>query len=268
MPVARRSESSTGSAFVVPALAGLVSIAVAALLVPLRDEIDNTNLALILVLVVTIAAIVGGRVAGAVAAVMSTLAFDFFLTRPYLSVRIDSADDLETAGILLAVGLLVGEVAARGRQSRRAREQAATAIQRVTRVVDRIAHDAPLEEVAAAVKTELTELLALADCWVELPPFTWVLPRLERGGTIQQSEHRYSEGGFALPRDGVELPVLERGCEVARLVLLGDPDVTVTIEERVVAVALADQLGSAIAMAGREDLGSIAQPPPAGDEEW
>jgi len=32
------------------------------------------------------------------------------------------------------------------------------------------------------------------------------------------------------------------------LVLLGDPQVTVTIEDRVVAVALADRLGSAIAM--------------------
>ena len=268
MPDARRSASSTGSALVVPALAGLAAIAVAALLVPLRGEVDNTNLALVLVLVVTVAAIVGGRTAGAVAAVTATLAFDFFLTRPYLSVRIDSADDLETAGILLAVGLLVGEVAARGRQSRRAREHAAAAIQRVQRVSDQIAHDEPLEQIAESVKHELTELLGLFDVWVELPPFTWVMPRLERGGTIQQTEHHYRAGGFALPRDGVELPVLERGCEVARLVLLGDPDVTVTIEERVVAVALADQLGSAIALAGRTDLASIAQPPPAGDEDW
>ena len=37
--------------------------------------------------------------------------------------------------------------------------------------------------------------------------------------------------------------MVERGREVARLVLLGDPEVAVTLEERVVAVALADQLG-------------------------
>jgi hypothetical protein len=57
-----------------------------------------------------------------------------------------------------------------------------------------------------------------------------------------------------LPEWGLGLPVLQAGTEVARLVLLGDPEVPVTIEERVVAVALADQLGSALAMAGPIEL--------------
>lgn len=239
---------------VVVAVAGIGSIAVAAALVPLRDEVDNTNLALILVLVVTIAAIVGGRGAGSVAAVTSTLAFDFFLTRPFLSVRIDSADDIETVVILLAVGLLVGEVAARGRQSRREREQAAQAILRVHRVADEIAHDATLEDLVGLVKAELVSLLGLVECWIELPPYSWNPPRLERGGTVEASQHLWRGNGFTLPQHGVQLPILERGDEVARLVLLGDPEVPVTLEERVVAVALADQLGTAVAIAGRDEL--------------
>ena len=72
------------------------------LLVPLRDEIDNANLALILVLVVVVVASLGGRRAGAIAALTSTLAFDFFLTRPFLSARVESADDIETLMRLLA----------------------------------------------------------------------------------------------------------------------------------------------------------------------
>ena len=110
------------------ALGGLAPIAVAIVLVPLRDEIDNANLALILVFVVVIAAILGGRRAGAVAAVTSTLAFDFFLTRPFLSARVESADDIETLLILLAVGLLVGELA-----SRRTTRRGATRRKRPTR---------------------------------------------------------------------------------------------------------------------------------------
>ena len=102
------------------AVGGLGSIAVALALVPFRDQIDNANLALILVLVVVLAAILGGRLAGAVAAVVATMAFDFFLTKPFVSMRIDSSDDIETVLVLLAVGLIVGEVAARGRASRRA----------------------------------------------------------------------------------------------------------------------------------------------------
>jgi hypothetical protein len=46
---------------------------------------------------------------------------------------------------------------------------------------------------------------------------------------------------------------------------MGDPDVSVTIEERVVAVALADQLGSAFSMAGPSELERLGRDA-AGDE--
>jgi hypothetical protein len=236
------------------AFGGLAPIAVGALLVSARDQVDNTNLALILVLVVVVAAILGGRAAGALAAVTSTLAFDFFLTKPFLSARIDSADDIETALILLAVGLLVGEVAARGRRARRDHEAAAAAVFRVHRVADDIAHDAPLAAVVDRVRSELVDLLGLWDCWLELPSYTWVLPLLGRAGTLEGDEHEWLDAGFALPRDGVALAVVDRGHEVARLVLLGDPDVPVSLEARVLAVALADQLGVAIARADPEEV--------------
>ena len=79
MPTSDRGQANrlVGLAF-----AALAPIVVSLILVPFRDELDNANLALILVFVVVIAAIVGGRAAGALAAVMATLSFDFFLTRP------------------------------------------------------------------------------------------------------------------------------------------------------------------------------------------
>ena len=53
--------------------------------------------------------------------------------------------------------------------------------------------------------------------------------------------------------------MLEQGQQVARLVLIGDPEVAVTIEERVVAVALADQLGTALALAGPDERERLAK---------
>jgi hypothetical protein len=232
---------------------GLGTIVAAIALVPVRDDINNANLALILMLVVVVAAIVGDRRGGAVAAVAATLSFDFFLTRPYLSMRIESADDIETMLILLVAGLLVGEVAERGRRSRRQRDRATEAITRVHRVAERVAHGAPLGEVAPLVIAELKGLLTLRDCWFEVPPFTWSPPRLERAGSIQMSEHAWSRRGFELPEDGVELPILESGQTVGRLILIGEPGIAVTIEERVVAVALADQLGTVLAAASPEE---------------
>jgi hypothetical protein len=241
---------------------GLGMLAVALALVPFRREIDNANLALLLVVVVVLSAIVGDRSAAVLAAITATICFDFFLTRPYTSMRIESADDFETVVIMLAVGLLVGEVAARGRRSRRKHDRAAQSIARVHRVAARVAEGADLVEVADLVVAEMTALLRLHDCRLELAPFQWPLPRLERGGTVEATEHEWSREGFVLPEYGVQLPVLESGREVARLVLIGDPTVAVSLEDRVVAVALADQLGSAFATAPPEALRRIAGDPP------
>jgi hypothetical protein len=241
------------------AIGGLGSVVVAVALVPLRSEIENANLGLILVLVVVVAAIVGGGTAGALAAVTATLAFDFFLTRPYLSMRIDSADDIETALIFLVVGLLVGEVAARARRARSSEARAAQAITRVHHVAEDIAGGVPLDDAVRVVTLQLVSLLHLHDCFVEFPPFRWTLPRLEPAGTVEGPEHRWLGDGFVLPVDGLELAVVARGRQVARLVLLGNPEVAVSFEERVVAVALADQLGSAIAMASEADVQRVTE---------
>ncbi|HEY3724719.1 MAG TPA: DUF4118 domain-containing protein [Acidimicrobiia bacterium] len=244
------------------AVGGFGPIVVALLLVPVRTHLHNANLALILVLVVVIAAIIGGRWAGALAAIVATLAFDFFLTRPYLSLKIETSNDLETALILLVVGLLVGEVASRGRRSQRGRERAGEAISRVHRVADLIARGTAVDAVVAAVTGELRELLSLQDCWLEFRPFGYVMPVLERGGNVQGPEHRWFDGGLALSEDGVEVAVLDQGREIARLVLIGDPSVSTTIEERVVAVALADQLGGALALAGPAEQARLAEDAP------
>jgi len=245
------------------AAGGLAPIVAAVLLVPLRDEIDNANLALILVLVVVVVASLGGRRAGVFAAVTSTLAFDFFLTRPFLSARVESADDIETLLILLAVGLLVGELAARAQHARRGQELAAVAVERIRRVGDAVASGKPLVAVLASVQTELTELFGLWDCWLELPPFLWVIPRMDRGGTIDGADHEWRGEGFTLPRDGVELSVVARGVEAARLVLLAGPETPATLEQRVVAVALADQLGAAMSVAAPDEIGALPVGPDA-----
>jgi hypothetical protein len=256
MPATEEREAST---FVGLAVAVFGPITVSALFVPFRDDLASANLALILVLVVVIAAILGGRRAGALAAIMATLSFDFFLVKPYLSMQIESADDIETALILLVVGLLVGEVASRGRRSRREQEQAVAAIARLHRVADLAARGAAIDDVVAAVTTELRGLLSLDDCWLEWRPFVYVMPRLERGGAISQAEHRWFEGGVVISEDGVELPVLDHGNEIARLVLIGNPDVAATLEQRVVAVALGDQLSLALALAGPDEQDRLAK---------
>lgn len=61
------------------AIAGLAPILVGALLVPVRGHVGVADLALVLMGVVVLAALAGGRAAGAVAALTATLSLDFFL---------------------------------------------------------------------------------------------------------------------------------------------------------------------------------------------
>lgn len=234
------------------AIGGLGPIALAALLTTVRSEIDNANLALILVLVVLLAAVTGGRGPGLLAAVVTTLSYDFFLTRPYLSLTIDSADDVETTVILLIIGLVVGQVAVVARRSRSAAARGSDEVARLHRVAERAASGAPVDEIVTDVCSEIAGLLDLRDCRFERPPFGAPLPRIERNGAISGvTTRRYVGDGFTLPEEGVELPVLGRGVQVGRFVLEPGETHGAPIEELVVAVALADQLGATIAAAER-----------------
>jgi hypothetical protein len=228
-------------------VAALGPILVASLLVLVRDHLASANSALVFVIVVVLAAAIGGRWAGFTAAIVSAVSFDFFLTRPYGSLKIDDTDDIVTTVLLLAVGMIVGEIvvwAHRGhRQSRRGRDE----IARLHRVAEQVASGARADEVLASVRTELTLLLSLRDCQFEQPPFGVPLPRLERNGSIDAPRKRFVRGEFALPAEGAEIPVLGRGRQLGRLVLVPEPGIGVSIEERVVAIALSDQLGAVLA---------------------
>src|SRR5829696_7285761 len=241
-------------------VAALGPLVVASLLVIVRDHMARSNAALVFVIVVVLAAALGGRWAGITAAVVSAMSYDFFLTRPYGSLKIDQAEDIVATVLLLIVGVIVGEFvvwAHRGhRQSKRGHEE----ITRLHRVAEQVASGAGAHDVLESVRAELTDLLSLRDCRFEQPPFGAPLTRLGRNGSIDLPRRRIVRGEFALPAEGVEIPVLGRGRQVGRLVLEPDPDVGVSIEERVVAIAISNQLGAAVAA-------ELDQPKTNGDRE-
>ena len=89
----------------------LVPPAVCALLTPFRDNFDNANAALLLVVVIVAVAAFGIRLAGVLAAVSSAVWFDFFLTVPYNTFTINSSSDVELTVLLVLIGTAVTEIA-------------------------------------------------------------------------------------------------------------------------------------------------------------
>ncbi len=238
-------DTGKGDSLAVGAGFAALSIGTAAALVPLRTTLGAANIALIMVLVVVLAASLGGRVGGAIAAVAASISFNFFHTKPYLTVRIDHLRDMATVLLILAVGLAVGELGvARARQSATRRSHLRS-IRSLEQVGALVSAGGSAESVWPAVRDGLVSTLGLRsarfDAYVHHP-----LPVVERDGRVDVNHHRYVGDGFALPEAGVALNVSSDGEFLGQIVLVPDETVGVSREQRRAAVAIADQFAIAL----------------------
>jgi K+-sensing histidine kinase KdpD len=224
-----------------------VPIVVALLLVPSRGHLGPADDALVLVVVTVAIASRGNRGAAALAAIVAAASFDFLLTRPYGSFRISRQGDITTEVLFVAVGLLVGELAARGRRHQRAAVRGQMEISRLHDLAQRIADGEEAEFVLIAVANELHELLQLQDCrFVREQPSgkgAWIAS----DGTVRLNPLRWPTSTAGLPTRQVELPVRGGGKILGTFLLTPTPVAPISQEECLVAVALVDQLGAALA---------------------
>jgi K+-sensing histidine kinase KdpD len=229
-------------------LAVVAPIGIALLLVPGRGHLSVADDALILVLVTVAVASSGRRGAAAVAALVSAASFDFFLTRPYESFLISKQADLTTELLFVVVGLLVGDLAARGRRHRRDAAEGRHELIRIHDMAERIAGGEEPDFVLMAVAAELRDLLSLQDC-----RFVWEPPSgkgawIESDGTVRLNPLRWPTTSMGLPTKQVELPVRGGGRILGTFILTPTPATPISQERCVVAVALADQLGTALSV--------------------
>lgn len=227
-------------------LAVAVPIVVALLLVPGRGHLSTADNALVLVVVTVAVACSGYRSAAAVAAIVSAASFDFLLTRPYESFRISRGTDTTTEVLFLVVGLIVGELAARGRRFQKAASEGRHGLVSVHGLAEQIANGEEPDFVLIAVATELQRLLSLADC-----RFVWDAPtgkgaRIECDGTVRLNPLVWPSSTVGLPTHRVELPVRAGGRVLGTFILTPTPAVPISHDRCLVAVALADQLGAVL----------------------
>lgn len=221
---------------------------VAAALVGVRGEIANINIALVLVLVVLGAATLGGRAAGAMSGLLAATAFDFFHTRPYGLLKITRPNDMVMTLLLFLVGLIAGEVAERFARSKARLSEERRHLRRLHRV-GTLATSAGEDDgdLVMIVTAELIDALGLQNCSFERPPFLSELPHLGRDGTISGSRIAYPDGGLELPGEGVDLRVVGRAGTIGRFVLVPRPEMRVSSDGLLLSVALAHELGLALA---------------------
>ncbi|WP_405486595.1 DUF4118 domain-containing protein [Streptomyces sp. NBC_00096] len=233
-------------------VAGLVApFLVALALVPFRTDLSATNTALILVVAVVAVASTGTRAAGALAALSAAGWFDFFLTEPYQRFSISDRADVETAVLLLIVGLIVSQLSVRARRLQ-AVVVTGTAHLSSLRGTARLAEDGGSPDaVVEYVRRELVGLLGLRGCRFEYGTLMGNLPRLEHGGGLWLRQGTRVTEYADWPEGETELRVVGGGHYYGRFLLEPFPGRPLPPEEaRLVAVALAAQAGGALDTAG------------------
>jgi K+-sensing histidine kinase KdpD len=226
----------------------IAPLAVAAMFGLWRDDFNAATVAVVLAGVVVAVAATGRRSAAIVAAVSATMWFDYFHTVPYGSFMIHERDDAITAAALLFVGLVAAQIQTRSLRHQEEAEQGSNEISRIGAVTDLVASGKSVDEIIAIVCIELTDLLFLRGCHYERTPSDGRSPSIDRTGEVSYGALTWRADTQGLPGDTVDLMVYAQGRFGGRFVLVPQPGVPVPFDRRIVAVALADQVGAALAM--------------------
>ncbi|MCX4671171.1 PAS domain-containing sensor histidine kinase [Streptomyces sp. NBC_01381] len=229
------------------AAGALAPFAAALVLMPFRTSVTHTNLALLLVVVVVAVSALGNRWAGALAALSAVAWFDFFHTEPYQSFHIQDRADVETAVLLLVVGVIVSQLAARGRTLERVAVTDASYLERLHGTTRLVRFSTSSDDIVRRVRQELTEVLELRACRFEGGQLTGRPPRLEPDGSVKVAGWIWDLEWQGWPDGEIELRAIAYGRYQGRFMMTPAPgSVPPPLEARLVAVDLASQAAAAL----------------------
>jgi hypothetical protein len=228
--------------------AAVVPLVACAALSPFRASFANTNIALVLVLVIVAAAATGIRAAGLVAALSSAAWFDFFLTEPYNHFSITDRADIETAVLLMLVGVAVSEIALWGRrqQAHASREQGyLDGVLGTAATVG--AGRSSTNSLVDHVCEQIVDVVGIDRCRFDSGSEA-VLATLNNDGTMTYNGNPFNVDRLGLPTDAeIALVVQSGGVVHGRFLLTAATRIVrPTLEQRRVAIALANQVGAAL----------------------
>jgi K+-sensing histidine kinase KdpD len=222
------------------AAALLLPLAVAAVLLPWRSSIPNTDMALLLVVTVVAVAANGNRAAGILAAVSAAVWFDFFWTVPYQRFTITRHTDIETTVLLLAVGGAVSELAARGRRARRVAVLDTAYLAALRSTSTTVADGCDAREVVEQVQAQLVALLGLRAARFERGRLLGHPPRINDDGALTWGTARWNIDEHGFPDEDIELPARSDGRTHGRFLFRPEPGSAPSPQARQVAVMLAN----------------------------
>jgi hypothetical protein len=204
-----RDRAAIAAALIAPLVA-------AAILLSFRASWPNTNVALLLVVMVVAVAALGNRAAGAIAAAVW---FDFFFTVPYERFTIRSSADVTTFVLLLVAGVAVSQLAAYARRLKVVAITDAGYLALIHQTASLAQAAKSPEAVVDHVREQLAGLLDLPACRFEHGALLGHPPRLEPDGTVVAGHGRGDVEKAGLSGDEIELRTFGNGQYYGRFIM-------------------------------------------------
>jgi len=229
-------------------VAALGAILIGCALMPLRGLTSASNLAFVFLAFTIVVAELGGRSAALIAALLSAMSLNFFLTEPYLELTISKRDDLIAFLALVICGLISAAFGKQRKTLSAAALKAGQEIDILKRLVDNIRSELPLNEILRDLKRSFAlgavvlrdaggKVLATAES--EAPPAD---PQIQlTPGTLfptDETKHRYGAKGFRLPQGGGRLSVQSDQGNMTIDLWEGDEQGMTLAESRTLAIAI------------------------------
>lgn len=242
----------------VVAAAGTGPLVACAVLSVFRESVSAATAVLVLVLLVVGAASTGVRLAGIVAALSGGVWFDFFLTEPYLRLTIDDPNDVEATVLLVVIGAAVTEVALWGYRHQAQAVRRAGYLDGVlgTAEIITLRSEAPAALVEHVADQIGQTLGVTRSRFVSGPVRDARIAVLDHKGQVTRGSHSVNVDRDGLPTDDEIALVVTRADVVLGHFLLTSAShiARPTLEQRKVAVLLADQVGPVL-----EDQASVGR---------
>jgi two-component system sensor histidine kinase KdpD len=149
-------------------LAGVGIPAAATALAAVADAVSTTTAALVYVVAVMLAAALGGRVAGLVAAGLSFLGLNFFFTHPLHTFRVARIEDVVALLVFLSAALFVATLLSIVIEQRIGAQQQEAQARLLHQLGNRLLAGRPIEEVVETFAHDAMGLLGASGCEVRL----------------------------------------------------------------------------------------------------
>ena len=216
----------------------VVPLGAAAALVPFRGSFTTTAAALALVAVIVAVAVLGHRFAGYVASISSALWFDLFLMKPYDPFVISHRPDVEAMIALIVVGVIVTELAARNRHHALVSSEESEFVAMLSDLTDKASRPVPIADVVERTSNALIRLLHLRACRFETIHDGHPMARILADGTVDHVGLDWPVSDIGVPGPEAEIPAQWRGLGLGRFILTPTRAREVSLERRIVAVAM------------------------------